>query len=239
MKQARVFFLIVAAAFLLSGQTLAQKKDRKITISGFVVDQTQAPVVNAVVMVDGISTPVLTNKNGYYKIKVRPVNMKLGIFTTTNGTLEETINGRERINFQFAGTVPVQQVSNAAPDPGDEEVNVGYQKVKKKNLTTSVGKIDGRQSKYASYSSIYEMLKGEIPGVVVTGNSVYIRNPSSINASNEPLFVVDGVPAASIDGIQPQMVKSIHVLKGSDASIYGVRGANGVILIDLLTGKDR
>lgn len=216
-----------------------QKKDKKLTISGYVVDQTQSPVVNAVIMVDGNQTSTLTGNKGYYRIKVRSVNNKIGIYTSTNGILEEEINGRERINFQFEGKVSPQQIENAESDPQDELVDIGYAKVKKKNLTSSVGQIDGTKSRYASYNSIYDMLKGEIPGVQVNGTSVWIRNPSSINGNNEPLFVVDGVPVTTLEGIQPQMVKSIHVLKGSDAAIYGVRGSNGVILINLLDGKEK
>jgi TonB-dependent SusC/RagA subfamily outer membrane receptor len=84
-----------------------------------------------------------------------------------------------------------------------------------------------------THQNIYEMIRGEIPGVQVTGKSIMIQGPSSINLSTEPLIVVDGVPTASIDDISPQMVKSIEVLKGAAASIYGSRGANGVILINM------
>lgn len=234
----KVLFLVFLAVMFCYGRVDAQK-NKKITITGYVMDQTNTPVANALVTVDGLPTEVLTNKNGYFKIKVRQVNNKIGISTATNGSLDEVINGRTRINFQFAGKVEPQMMANPEPDPGDELVDIGYSKVKKKNLTTSVGRIDGTKSRYASYNSVYDMLKGEIPGVQVNGTSVLIRNPSSINASNEPLFVVDGVPVNSIEGIQPQMVKSIHVLKGSDAAIYGVRGANGVILITLLSGNDK
>ena len=68
----------------------------------------------------------------------------------------------------------------------------------------------------------------------VRGNSVQIQGQSSINSSTEPLFVVDGMVVGSIDNITPSMVESISVLKGAATSIYGSRGANGVILINLL-----
>jgi TonB-dependent SusC/RagA subfamily outer membrane receptor len=83
------------------------------------------------------------------------------------------------------------------------------------------------------------MLRGEIPGVQVTGKSIMIRSTSTVNSGTEPLFIVDGVPVNSIDNIQPQLVKSIQVLKGSSAAIYGSRGSNGVIIITLLKGNDR
>ena len=121
----------------------------------------------------------------------------------------------------------------------EEAIDMGYGTVKKKTLTGSVEKIDGTQSKYASYNTVYEMLRGAVPGVVVNGTSIMIRGASTVNSGTEPMFVVDGVPVNTIDNIQPQMVKSIQVLKGSSAAIYGLRGSNGVIIITLLSGNDR
>jgi TonB-dependent SusC/RagA subfamily outer membrane receptor len=101
-------------------------------------------------------------------------------------------------------------------------------------MTGPVGTIDATKSKYAGYSSIFEIIRQEVPGVDVNGTSVIIRSATTINGGTDPLFVVDGVPVTTIDNIQPQLVKSIQVLKGSAASIYGTRGSNGVILINLL-----
>jgi TonB-dependent SusC/RagA subfamily outer membrane receptor len=77
------------------------------------------------------------------------------------------------------------------------------------------------------------MIKGEVAGVEVIGTSIRIRGTSSLMSGTQPLLVVDGVTVNSIDNILPMMVKSIEVLKGSGAAIYGSRGANGVILITL------
>jgi TonB-dependent SusC/RagA subfamily outer membrane receptor len=215
----------------------AQKNNKKITITGYVVDGTQASVANAIIMIDGKKTDKITDEKGFYKIKVKAGTTKIGIFTFTNGILEESINGRSRINFTFEGSVP-DQVNNKV-DPGEEAIDIGYGTIKKKNATTSVSKIDGTNPKYASYRNIYDMLRGEVPGVQVNGTSIRIQGASSLMLSTEPLFVVDGVTVSSIDGILPLMVKSIEVLKGSSASIYGSRGANGVILINLIKAGDK
>jgi TonB-dependent SusC/RagA subfamily outer membrane receptor len=82
------------------------------------------------------------------------------------------------------------------------------------------------------------MLQGQ-PGVQVNGTRVIIQGQSTIIGSTDPLFVVDGSIVTSIEGISPQTVKSIEILKGPSASIYGSRGANGVILITLYSGVDR
>lgn len=235
MKTKTIFLILCALITVttISGQKSDKKSNKKITISGYVTDQTQKPVANAIVMIDGEKTQKFTNEKGFYKIKVKPDAGKIGIFTLTSGALEEQVNSRSRINFTFPGSVPDQV--NPSVQAGDEDINVGYGTVKKRNLTTPVNQIDVTQSKYASYRNMYEVLKsGTVPGVIVSGTSIKIQGASSLTLSTEPLFVVDGVTVSSIDDIQPQMVKSIQVLKGSSASIYGSRGANGVILINLL-----
>lgn len=214
-----------------------QKSGKMITIKGSVVDGTDASVANAIIMIDGEKTGIHTDSKGFFKIKVRPENKKIGVFTNTSGILEEDIAGRDIISFRFEGSVP-DQVSDEI-DPNEEVIDNGISTVKKKNVTSSVGKIDGTKSKYASYNSIYDMIRGEIPGVQVNGTSIMIRGATSITGSNEPLFVVDGVPVITVDNIQPQMVKSIQVLKGSAAAIYGSRGSAGVIVINMLGANDK
>jgi TonB-dependent SusC/RagA subfamily outer membrane receptor len=226
-------FLVLITYNGLSGQ----KSDKKITITGYVTDETGASIANAIIIVDGERTNTATDRKGFYKIKARQRDNKIGVFTFTDGIIEELIGGRKRIDFKFRGTVPDQK--SAEIDPGDEPIDIGYTVVKRKSVTASVGKIDGSNPKYASYSTIYEMIRGEVPGVHVNGNSIMIRGATTLYGSTEPLFIVDGVPVITIDNIQPQMVKSIEVLKGSAASIYGARGSNGVILINLITGMDR
>lgn len=229
--------LFITGTFIMCTGLFGQKTGERMRITGSVVDGTDAPVANAIIMIDGERTGMLTDKKGKYRIKVRSQNKNIGVFTFTNGIMEEPLDGRNVINFRFEGSVP-DQLSDKT-DPGDEVFDTGITTVKKKSITGSVGKIDGTKSKYASYNTVYEMIRGEIPGVTVNGTSILIRGTSSIIGSNEPLFVVDGVPVNTIDNIQPQMVRSIQVLKGSAASIYGVRGSNGVIVINLLGGNDR
>jgi TonB-dependent SusC/RagA subfamily outer membrane receptor len=207
-----------------------QKSDDKIKITGYVVDNSENPVANAPILVDGIKTGKTTDNYGHFRIRVGAENKTIGVLSPANKITEEPINGRNKINLVIRETI-VQDQGNK---PGNEAVDIGYEKVKKNELTSPVGKIDGTKSKYASYNSIYDMLKGEIPGVQVNGSSITIRNSMSFSGNNEPLIIVDGSPVISLENIKPQMVKSIEVLKGSSAAIYGVRGSNGVIIINLL-----
>jgi TonB-dependent SusC/RagA subfamily outer membrane receptor len=229
----RILLCVFLALFSMT-ELYCQKTGKKITITGFVADVTATPVADAIILIDGEKTGKITDSKGFYKIKVRPENIKIGVSTSAGGIIEEVINGRKKIDFTFKISIPYQKT-----DPENEPVDIGYGKVKKKDLMVPVGKIDGTKSKYASYNTIYEMIRGEVPGVEVNGTSIIIRSATSISSGTDPLFVVDGVPVTSIDNILPQMVKSIEVLKGSAASMYGARGSNGVILINLLKGYDR
>lgn len=89
-----------------------------------------------------------------------------------------------------------------------------------------------------TYNDIYQMIRGEVSGVVVSGKSLLIEQGNSFFGSSEPLYVVNGVIVNSFDFVSPMDVKSIEVLKGSSAAIYGIRGANGVISITLLNGSE-
>jgi TonB-dependent SusC/RagA subfamily outer membrane receptor len=120
----------------------------------------------------------------------------------------------------------------------ENKVDIGYGKIEKEDVTSQINKLNSDRNKYASYSNVYDMLKGAVPGVQVIGKSIIIQGMSSRTMTNEPLFVVNGIIVTSIDDILPVEVKSVEVLKGGTASIYGSRGANGVILISLKTGPD-
>jgi TonB-dependent SusC/RagA subfamily outer membrane receptor len=234
--KSKVFVCLILAMTILTA-LYGQKNPKMTRIKGSVVDGTGASIANAIIMIDGEKTGVITDRNGLYQIKVSPENKKIGILTFTNGIVEEALDGRNTINFKFEGSVSNQK--SAEVDRDEEAIDVGYGTVKRKSLTSPVGEIDGTKSKYASYNSIYEMIRGEVPGVQVSGNSIMIRGATSLNSGNEPLFVVDGVPVLTVENIQPQMVKSIQILKGSAAAIYGTRGSNGVIIINLLKGGDK
>ncbi len=92
-------------------------------------------------------------------------------------------------------------------------------------------KIDGTNKKYASYRSLSDMLQREIPGVKISGSSVVLQDSKDLWGSVPALIVVDGIPMEGLPDIQPINVKSIEVLKGAAASIYGSRGYGGAIVI--------
>jgi len=229
-------FLLILISFL---PTLVswQKNNKKIVVSGSVTNVRQKPLAGAMVLIDGKNTNRTTNNNGIYKIKVRPDADSITIVTFTNEIRTVAINGRTNIDFILVA-LPLSQQKAQEKQSNDEQVNIGYGSVNRKNLSTPVTTADGRNNRYASYRDIYDILR-ELPGVIVSGNSVRIQGVSSINSGTQPLFVVDGIPVGTIDQISPSTVANISVLKGASTAVYGSRGANGVIIITLTKGSDR
>jgi len=223
MRQTILILLVIIISFpaITYGQ-----KGKKITITGKVVDASDKPVSGASIFIDKEKTDVVTDKDGFYKIKVRTDAGEILVFSLLSGALEEQIGGRTEINF-----VLVNKAGGNINPPATGDKTAG-DKGKKE------GGINVKNSPVPVYRDIYDMIKGRVPGVEVSGKSIKIRGTSSLNVSTEPLFVVDGVIVKDIDYIAPETVKSIEVLKGPDATSYGSRGSNGVIVITSKTGKD-
>ena len=136
----------------------------------------------------------------------------------------------------------------ATVSPGEtmneELVNIGYGDINKKGLTSSVSSLNINKDDIATYSTIFDYIKGRVPGVQVMGSGrdarVVIRGISTINGSSDPLILVDGNQTDDISWITPTSVKSVEVLKdAASCAIYGVQGANGVILITTIKPGER
>jgi TonB-dependent SusC/RagA subfamily outer membrane receptor len=218
-----------------SVSSFAQKSGKKYYITGQVLDINNKPVSGAMVLIDNKSSGVITDDKGMYKVKIKSDAAIISILNLSSGLMNEEINGRIVINFKLNNVIP-QEETVKQENPDDEVVNIGYGYARKKDLTSSVGNINGQNTKYASYQNVYEMIQGEIPGVLVTGKKITIRGIATINGSSDPLVLVNSVEIDSntLDTIDPRLVKSINILKGTAAAIYGSRGANGVILITLI-----
>jgi len=231
-------FFILLLALVAGNQAYGQKKNKKVFVSGFVPDINNQPVSGAMILVDKMKSDIVTDSKGFFKIKIKPDVKMIGAFTFDKGS-GETLLDRKPIDpgltpvitIVLDGPVAMKGKPVQTPD-SDEKINIGYGTINKKDLSSGSNQIDATEDRFSSYTNIYDMIRGEIPGVQVTGNKIVIRGINSINASSDPLFVVDGIVVSSIDNINPRQVKTINVLKGSDAAIYGSRGANGVILID-------
>lgn len=120
--------------------------------------------------------------------------------------------------------------------------DVGYGFQNSNNITASISSVNVAAMHRSSYSNLAEFLMGRVPGVTVSkdptnpfGYTIHIRGINSFNAGTEPLIVIDGTPASSmdiLDTVNPQDIASVDIIKDAAAAIYGSRGANGVILIN-------
>jgi TonB-dependent SusC/RagA subfamily outer membrane receptor len=234
MKWHKILALIVAICLtqIVSGHADSKKSEKKITLSGLVKDDLNRPVAGALIFIDNKNTKIVTNDKGFYKVRVRPDAGTITIYNYPNGVSAEAINRRASIDFTLGR--PSSSLQNYLDKSAiDNLVTLGYGNIDQNNLTSSVNKKNGQNSRYATYLNIFDILK-ETPGVSVTGGKINIRGYSSINLCIEPLFIVNGIPVSTLADISPQLIENITILKGASASIYGSRGTNGVILVKLI-----
>jgi TonB-linked SusC/RagA family outer membrane protein len=230
-----------ALALLMTLQAFSQS--RKIT--GKILDsRDNSPLPGVSVQLKGTSTGTQTKPDGSYSIEV-PSQDGILIFSFIGYvTQEKAVGSNTAISISLAADVKSLQ----------DVVVVGYGTQRRSDLTGAVASVKSAQLQERPAASINQALAGRIPGVQVNTNSgrpggqtnVRIRGFSSINTTNNPLYVVDGViiPVSSqtqnsnaIDFLNPNEIESVEVLKDASATaIYGARGANGVILITTKRG---
>ena len=113
-----------------------------------------------------------------------------------------------------------------------EAVDVGYGVQERDQVTTSVSKVKVRKTEAQTYSDMYAYLRGRVPGVMVTtDNRIIIRGIGTNSNATDPLILVDGVETTDLSGLDPTFVESVDVIKDGSSAIYGMQGANGVIII--------
>jgi TonB-dependent starch-binding outer membrane protein SusC len=236
-------FRYALLVFLLAFASTAAFAQRQV--SGKVTAPDNSPLPGVTVVVKGTTNATSTDTGGNFSISVP--------------------NDQSTLIFSFIGFVPQEvAVGNTATfnmtlredkKALDEVVVIGYGTVRKSDLTGAVGTVKESQLQERPAASLNQALAGRMPGVMVSTNSgrpggrtnVRIRGFSSINSSNNPLYVVDGVMlpqnnqnqfSQAIDFINPNDIVSVEVLKdASSTAIYGARGANGVILISTKRGQ--
>ena len=240
MKRKLAFLLIISLFIINGSQAQDSKKGKKVILKGLVFDTENNPVQNASVFIDGKNTKVLSDAAGQFELKLNSNVKTITVFTLTQGTIEVVYQGEEEMTFVLDVSNEIREDSlNVAINKESDMVNMGYVTSHQRNLTTSVSKVRESTVKNADqYQTIYDMLRGE-SGVMVNGTTVRIRGIGTLGGGTNPLYVVNGMPVSSIDHISPSQVKSISVLKDSAAAIYGIRGANGVIVITLKSFDDK
>lgn len=209
----------------------AAAQGKAFAVSGHVTDTKGAPVVGATIIVDRTMNGTTTASDGSYRITVREGDL---------------------MRFSFMGCVTQEFTASAALSHLDvtleedaqqigDVVVIGYGTIQKKDLTGSIESLSGTEIAKAMTVNPADALNGRVSGVLVTkasnrpgaDMSIQIRGLNSFNYSNEPLYVIDGVPSSSgMRHINPEDIESIDILKdASSCAIYGSRGANGVVIV--------
>ncbi|KIC96280.1 SusC/RagA family TonB-linked outer membrane protein [Flavihumibacter solisilvae] len=244
MKRVQRYFLLacwMGLLLILAPHAFSQN----ITVSGKVIDsRNNNGLAGASVQVKGSSTGTVTNEQGSYSIVVPSQSAVLVFSYSGLGTQEIKVGNRTSIDVQMTAT----QTSM------DEVVVIGYGTAKKSDLTGSVGSVKAAQLQERPAPSLNQAIAGRVPGVQVNTNSgrpggqttMRIRGFSSINSSNNPLYIIDGIQlpvgtqnnnSNSIDFINPNDIASVEILKDASATaIYGARGANGVVMVTTKKG---
>lgn len=221
--------LSICAAFLLIGTSAFAQN----AISGTVVDPTGAPVIGASVFVPLTTNGVITDEDGGFAISVE-----------TGTRLEVSCIGY--VTRNVIAMPGMRVVLEEDVELLEETVVIGYGSVKKSNLTSAVASMDNSSIEDRPMARAEHALQGQLAGVSVRISSaepgadpqIHVRGTASISAGNNPLYVVDGVPQGNLQGVNPNDIASIEVLKDAASSaIYGSRGSNGVIIVTTKQGK--
>lgn len=224
-------------ALLLCGTVLFAQQH---SVKGTVTDQNGNPVIGMTVLERGTGNGTTTGADGEYSMAV----------SGTDAILEFNSLGYETVVEPVGGRAVIDVVSAEEAIALDAVVAIGYGTVRKKDLTTAVSTISNEDMKLRPVTEASGFIQGKVAGVQVMqtsgtpggGMTVRVRGASSISSSNDPLYVVDGVPVGTggyaIAYLSPNDIESMQILKdASSAAIYGSRAANGVVLITTKQGK--
>ena len=229
-------YLTMVVLLFMSVAMFAQQH----SVKGTVVDQNGQPIIGMTVMEQGTQNGTTTDIDGNYQIIVSNGTASLEFTALGYQTVVEAVNNRAVIDVTSAEEAMVL----------DAVVAIGYGSVRKKDLTTAVSTVSTEDMKLRPVTEASGFIQGKVAGVTVqqtsglpgSGMTVRVRGASSIASSNDPLYVVDGVPVGTgnyaIAYLSPQDIETMQILKdASSAAIYGSRAANGVVLITTKQGK--
>lgn len=226
--------LLIAGTISAFGTTLAYSQQAK-SISGVVRNTQGESIIGANIIEKGTKNGTVTDLDGTFKLNVSP---KAVVLVSYIGYVEQEISVGNKNRLEIILAEDTKLI--------DEVVVIGYGSVKKRDLTGAVTSIKSADVLAAPTNNVMEALQGKIPGMDITKTSgqvggdvsILLRGSRSIYGSNEPLFIIDGIPG-SYNQISPSDIESVDVLKdASSTAIYGSAGANGVVIITTKRGKE-
>ena len=246
-----VFAMTVAFLFLLGPAFGQSAGSEPIVLSGKVTDENKEPLPGVSIRVHNTSIGAVSDVEGNFKITLSKPNELLTFSFIGYKTLQINAGNKSTLNVELASDHKLL----------NEVVVVGYGTQERKNVIGSISKIDPAETKVIPAGSFDAQLQGKVSGVQISSSTgvpgeainIRVRGATSINASNDPLYVLDGVfinstsnqtfstggkATSPIADINPSDIESIEVLKDAEATaLYGSRGANGVIIVTTKRGN--
>lgn len=210
---------------------------RRHRVEGLITDKEGEPVIGASVFLKGTSNGSVSNVDGQFALEV-PDNAVLAVSYIGYAPMEVVVKGRSNLKITM-------REDNA--QSLNEVVVVGYGKQKKASVTAAIASVTTKDLVQTPQANVSNMLVGKMPGLIAVQRSgapgedasnLLVRGVSTFTDNTAPLVMIDGVERPNFDGIDPNEIESVNILKDASATaIYGVRGANGVVLITTRKGQ--
>jgi TonB-dependent SusC/RagA subfamily outer membrane receptor len=222
--------VILLAGILISSPAFSQKKKKELMpVKGKVTAFTTYNLANTEVVSKKTKTTTLTDTLGRFEIMAPQGDM-----------LTFNANGFEKSQRKVNKDGDPLNVNMILKDGGkNEEIAVAYGHIRKEDLTYAVSHYSDLNNDFAKYTSMEQLLQSELVGAQVLnqgGIKVYLRGSESTGSisgfDHSALFVLDGVATDRVDHLNPKDIKTVTLLKGSEANLYGSRGAHGAVLIE-------
>jgi len=214
---------IISSIFIFNSTFLLFGQEK--VIHGKITTFDSIPLINASIKVKSTKKIVLSDTLGIFTVFCFPKD-KLKVtargFSSQNVKIEEKIK-LVLVNLKFK------------PGPKNRELAIGYGHVKDRDKVDAMSSLNEKDMDFSHYRDIYDLIRGRFPGIRINANNeIILRGEGSLTLSNAALLVVNGMVVDKIHfgSIPPIEIKSINVLKGPSASIYGSRAANGVVIVE-------
>jgi TonB-dependent SusC/RagA subfamily outer membrane receptor len=218
--------LALYLAICLPLASIAQER----VIQGIVNTFDSIPLMDVEVKVKSTRQSVFTDSLGRFTVATQPDDQ---IILKANGFYTQRVKLNEKIKYAAI---------NLKMKPGERnrEYAIGYGHVIDRNKLNALASMNKDDFDFNQYNNIYDLIKGRFAGVQVINGEIIIRGQNSFSSSNAALIIVDGIPVdgSMLQSIPPVEVKSVNVIKDGSSAIYGVRGANGVVVIETRRGND-
>jgi len=227
MRIINYFFLVVVFLFVNSFNLFAQDKIIRGTVTTF--DSIRLSKVN--VKVKSTKQEVLTDSVGNFTVKVANKDV---LVVSANGFYNQKVKLEPKIKFAAINL-------NLKPGTKGKEHAIGYGHITDVEKLNAMSNLNIDDMDFSQYSDIYEIIRGRFSAVRIVDGEVIVRGKNTFdNSTNAALIVVDGVQRdeSALSNIPTNQVKSIDIVKDGSAAIYGVQGANGVVLIETRRGDE-